>query len=210
MPGARIIIRRADPETAQKIFSSFKNAGYLGIYIYVDEKELVTTLEKLRKLGIRDVKISMDDTKANIEKENRHVEIESISIASDKQSPEMPMLPIDVKPAIDHQLIQAQQEAKQIPVDQIVASKAEAKPQEIEEKPTGAREAIQVLEKEPAAAIEQARDKEKDKKTAQQGMPEEKRAPRTKIQARLESISKESVDISNVISIITNRKTKTP
>jgi copper chaperone CopZ len=210
MPGAKIIIRRADPETAQRIFSSFKNAGYLGIYIYVDEKELVAALEKLRKLGIRDVKISMDDTKANIEKENRQVEIEPISIASDKQTPEMPMLPIDVKPAIDHRLIQAQQEAKQIPVDQIVASKAEAKPQEIEEKPAGAREVVQVLEKKPTAAIEQARDKEKDKKTEQQGISEEKRAPRAKIQARLESISKESVDISNVISIITNRKTKTP
>jgi hypothetical protein len=210
MPGVKIIIRKADPETAQRIFSSFKNAGYLGIYIYLDEKELVAALEKLRKLGIRDVKISMNDTKANIEKEGRQVERGPISIASDRQTPEMPMLPIDVKPAIDHQLIQAQQEAKQIPVDQIVVSKAEANPQEVEEKPAGAREAVQVLEKEPTAAIEQARDKEKDKKTEQQGISEEKRAPRAKIQARLESISKESVDISNVISIITNRKTKTP
>jgi hypothetical protein len=207
MPGAKIIIRRADPETAQRIFSSFKNAGYLGIYIYVDEKELVTTLEKLRKLGIRDVKISMDDTKADIEKGKRQVEIEPISIASEKQSPEMLIPPVDVKPAGVHsvqQAAQAQQEMNQIPVDQIAASKPEpeAKPQEIEEKPTGTREAIQVLEKPPTTTIEPARDREK--------RVEEKRAQRDRIQARLESISKESVDISSVISIITNRKTKTP
>ena len=207
MPGAKIIIRRVDPETAQKIFSSFKNAGYLGIYIYVDEKDLLAALEKLRKLGIRDVKISMDDAKIDVEKGKRQVEIEPINIASEKQSLEMLMPPIDVKPASVHgvqQAAQAQQEVNQIPVDQIAASKPEpeAKPQEVEKRITGAGEVIQALEKPPTAAIEPARDREK--------RAEDKRAPRAKIQARLESIGKESVDISNVISIITNRKTKAP